>query len=242
MQPKIALCFLTYGNLSKPELWTKFINPKYNIYIHNKYDFDGEFNKFIIKNKIETSWGKISIVRAMLLLLREACNDSNNEYFVFLSGDSIPLYDIDRTYDKVFSLNNNALCVNNKNYERISTLAKKEFFTKSQFMKNSQWFILNKIGAKFFINNNMTDVFGNKSLFPEEHYFVSMFNKYNIQYINKQTLYTDWSDSKRESNGLHPKTFNLITDTMLDKILLSDAIFMRKIAPDCILPEKLLNL
>ena len=44
---KIALCFLTYGNLSQPKLWEKFINSKYNIYIHNKDDFTGGLKNIV---------------------------------------------------------------------------------------------------------------------------------------------------------------------------------------------------
>ena len=45
MTEKIALCFLTYGNLSHPELWTKFLDSRYNVYIHNKNDFNSKFKK-----------------------------------------------------------------------------------------------------------------------------------------------------------------------------------------------------
>ena len=34
---KIALCFLTYGNLSQPKLWSKIFNNnryKLNVYLH----------------------------------------------------------------------------------------------------------------------------------------------------------------------------------------------------------------
>ena len=45
MKEKIALCFLTYDNLSQPKLWYNFINSKYNIYIHNKDKFTGVFEQ-----------------------------------------------------------------------------------------------------------------------------------------------------------------------------------------------------
>ena len=47
---KIALCFLTYDNLSQPKLWSKiFYNinnkDKLNVYIHNKIPFvDKKYN------------------------------------------------------------------------------------------------------------------------------------------------------------------------------------------------------
>jgi len=46
---KIALCFLTYGNLSQPKLWNNVFNNNeslLNVYIHNKYEFKD--NKFEI--------------------------------------------------------------------------------------------------------------------------------------------------------------------------------------------------
>ena len=48
----IALCFLTYDNLAQPKIWQHFDNSQYNIYIHNKNNFTGYFEKYCIKNKI----------------------------------------------------------------------------------------------------------------------------------------------------------------------------------------------
>ena len=79
METKIALCFLTYGNLSQPKLWTHFINSKYNIYIHNKYEFTGVFKRYCIKNKVETAWGNISLVKATLNLFKEAFKNKENK-------------------------------------------------------------------------------------------------------------------------------------------------------------------
>ena len=46
---KIAFCFLTYKNLNQPKLWKHFFinNNEYNIYIHNKEDFNDEFSKSV---------------------------------------------------------------------------------------------------------------------------------------------------------------------------------------------------
>ena len=80
---KIALCFITYDNLSQPKLWHRVISSnhsKLNVYIHNKCDFvDKEYNleKYCIKNKVETKWGHISLIKATLALLREAFLDQD---------------------------------------------------------------------------------------------------------------------------------------------------------------------
>lgn len=36
MKQKIALCFLTYDNLSQPQLWRNFLDSRYTVYIHDK--------------------------------------------------------------------------------------------------------------------------------------------------------------------------------------------------------------
>ena len=59
---KIALCFLTYDNLSQPKLWNQFrLNNKFNIYIHNKTKFNCKYNfhKYCISKIIKTKWGDI---------------------------------------------------------------------------------------------------------------------------------------------------------------------------------------
>jgi hypothetical protein len=87
---KIALCFLTYDNLSQPKLWENFINSKYNIYIHNKYKFTGIFEQYCINNKVETKWGHISLVKATLNLFKEAFQTAENKFFILLSNTCIP--------------------------------------------------------------------------------------------------------------------------------------------------------
>ena len=115
---KIALCFLTYGNLSQPKLWSRIINEnndKLNVYIHNKNNFiDTEYNleRFCIKNKEEkTAWGHISLVRATLRLFEEAYKNEENVAFILLSDKCIPLYDFDFIYNKIFSMNTNIMAI-----------------------------------------------------------------------------------------------------------------------------------
>ena len=94
---KVALCFLTYKNLSQPKLWSNIINnnlDKLNVYIHNKYDFiDNEYNlhKYCISNRIETKYGHKSLVQATLNLFKEAYIDTENDFFILLSAKAVYL-------------------------------------------------------------------------------------------------------------------------------------------------------
>lgn len=109
MKEKIALCFLTYDNLSQPKLWENFINTKYNIYIHNKYKFTGVFEQYCINNKVETKWGHISLIKATLNLFKEAFQTDENKFFVLLSDKCIPLYNPDVLHKKITEINDNML-------------------------------------------------------------------------------------------------------------------------------------
>ena len=230
MSFKIALCFLTYDNLSQPKIWSTFINSKYNIYIHNKNDFEGIFKKYCIKNKIETEWGKISLVKATLNLFKEAFIEKENKYFVLLSDKCIPLYTEDEIYNKILKFNNNLILSYNANRYRYNTLLDKSFFDENKFMKQNQWMILRRDTIEFFINNDYTYIFGENSEVPDEHYFINIIHKFNISFINKQVTFFNRKDTSCLSKyKKFPKTYCSITNENIEEILKSNTLFMRKI-------------
>lgn len=232
---KIALCFLTYGDLSKPELWKHFSDAtdKYNIYIHNKYSFSGVFNKYCIKKVIPTHWAHISLVKASLLLFEEAYKNKENKYFILLSDSCIPLYTPEKIYEKISSQANNIISMTNDTrriYERYSKLAYPNFFEKQKFVKQHQWMCLTRDTVKFFLVNDFTHIFGNYSEVPDEHYFINIMNKFNIDYINKSITFVNW-----EEPFWHPTTYTILTTAILEKMRSEGYLFTRKISKDCII-------
>ena len=236
---KIALCFLTYENLSQPNIWEDFINSKYNIYIHNKYNFTGTFNKYCIRNKVKTKWGDISLVKATLNLFKEAFEKEENEYFILLSDKCIPLYNADTIYNKIKKLDNNLILNYNQHRHRYDTLYDKTFFNKNEFMKQNQWILLKRNTVKFFIENDYTHIFGNSFMVPDEHYFINIINKFKIPFINRLITYVNWNEkSDLKKYKQLPKTYSKLTNKIIENILLkSDYLFMRKIGPECKLPS-----
>tara|TARA_Y100000389_G_C17395848_1_gene482449 strand:+ start:1094 stop:1366 length:273 start_codon:yes stop_codon:yes gene_type:complete len=74
---------------------------------------------------------------------------------------------------------------------------------------------------------------------PDETYFINIMKKYNISSICKKSTYDNWdenSDDLKKYRKL-PKTYSILTNEMIENILKSDALFMRKIDPECILPS-----
>ena len=244
MESKIALCFLTYNNLSQPLIWECFQNSKYNFYIHNKQEFSGIFKKYCIKNKVSTQWGKISLIKATINLFKEAFKVEENKYFVLLSDKCIPLYEPDILYKKIFEINNNMLYswrVEPKtkwfNY-RYESIEKKKFFNRDDFYGQHQWMILNRETVKYFIENDYTDIFGIRCDVPDETYFINIMKKFNIPSISKLVTYVNWNeDSDLSKYRKRPKTYSKLTNKIIQNILESNTFFMRKVGPECKLPS-----
>ncbi len=237
MKQQIALCFLTYDNLSQPELWKKFIDPKYNFYIHNKNKFTGEFDQYCIKNRVETKWGDISLVKATLNLFKEAFITKENKYFILLSDKCIPLYNPDELYKKVNNIDTNLITSFNEHRERFDLLTDKNFLNKDQFMKQSQWMLLERKTVQFFIENDYTHIYSD-IFAPDEHYFINIINKFNISFINRKITNVNWNErSDLIKYRPNPKTYSLLTNKIIEDILRSDVLFMRKIESECKLPS-----
>jgi len=244
METKIALCFLTYGNLSQPKLWEKFQNSKYNIYIHNKQQFTGNFQKYCIENTIDTEWGHISIVRATLNLFKTAFENKENKYFILLSDTCIPLYSSDVVYEKICSFDNNLLNAwktdvdDSWHKSRYNSITCKDFFDENDFYGQHQWMVLKRDTVRFFINNDYTHIFRNTITAPDEIYFINILNKFNISYKSKFVTYVNWDEeSDLKIYRDKPKTYSKLNDETIHAILKRDCLFMRKIGPECALPS-----
>jgi Core-2/I-Branching enzyme len=96
-EPKIGLLFLTRGDVNQPEIWRQFVNQavgEIKIFCHakNQENIQGSFLEGThIDECLETRWGDISLVRAMLALLKAGLQDESLTHFVFLSESCIPI-------------------------------------------------------------------------------------------------------------------------------------------------------
>jgi hypothetical protein len=249
MKKNIALCFLTYGDLSQPRIWSKFINSNYNMYIHNKSEVSGIFKKYCINDIVETKWGHISLVKATLNLFKEAYKNDANQYFVLLSDKCVPLYSADETYNIIKTIRNNIIYEEFVSPGRLRELNHRfkkmkdtQFFNTKNFSRQSQWCLLNRETVKFFIDNDYTDKFGDTFFASDEHYFISLLNKFNISYTKKQITHVNWkerSDSSKYRRS--PKTYSVLTPIMIMRAKNTGCLFMRKVGCECS-PEHLLSM
>jgi len=235
---KLALCFLTYGNLSQPALWSRIFERHkdlVNVYIHNKNEFvDTEhgLERYCLKERIPTAWGRLSLVQATLLLFRAALQDQENEFFILLSDTCIPVLPMEEIYRRVFDTDSNIIYSFQSDMHRYDRLRDKSLFRKENFMKQSQWCILNRETAVFFNTRDFTGIFSPDYGVPDEHYFVNLCLAHKIPFENTKITYTRWT----AADSRHPHMFGRLTAADLKRVQESGCLFMRKVSENCRLP------
>ena len=245
---KIALCFLTYENLSQPKLWRKFIDnnkDRLNVYIHNKNDFvedEYQLNQYCIQNRVPTKYSHKSVVEAELTLFKEAHkHDAANAFFILLSDKCVPLYNFDHIYTSIFAENSNMVASgkDHGNKCRHQDLTDREFISVEEFAKDHQWLMLNRDSVDFFINNNFLDMYSDQFAAVDEHYFGNICNKFKIPYKSQLVTYVNWADESDNKNDRpYPKTYEILTNEMIvNDVLPRNTFFMRKISANCPLPS-----
>ena len=62
--------------------------------------------------------------------------------------------------------------------------------------------------------------------------------KFNIPFLNKCTTFVNWGEnSDLKKYRARPKTYSTLTEEMLQDAWKSGALFMRKIGPECNVPD-----
>ena len=241
----IAFCFLTYDNIIPINIWNKFFNNidihKYKIYIHPKNKITENIYHFpinIVQNKIVTkSKSDISIVKAILQLLKEAYNNNINNnnnsekeeisHYIFLSQNCIPLYNFN-TLEKLIKCSNKSIVsfIDNNLKDRYFSLDKTlhKYISYKQFVKQQPNMILIKDDVKDLINHDLTIYFKNM-VCPDEHYFINvLLFVFKKDVMKQQTHFCNYNLQKTQA-----LEFKNINREMIDKIKSMGFLFMRKV-------------
>lgn len=258
---KIAFMFLTPDNHNQGSLWEGFFDgqyrEQYNIYCHATYP-DSVTQKFlkenILQNKIHLKSADISIVKATILLLRQAFQNQENEYFVLLSENCVPLYDFPHIYK---TLNKNKK--SHLNYFNIETSERKsEYLNRwrqlkdnifDKFYSQDKYFILNREAVELILQCDYTHIFENMHA-PEEHYFINLLirNNFPVQekIVNQMVTFANWKDceveriiveepeeTRYEFKNIHPKTYQDLSIGDILDARSQGCLFMRKLSSEC---------
>jgi hypothetical protein len=225
---KIALLFLTCGDLNQPKIWNKFIDSWYNIYNHCKHPEkikEGPLYNTQITNTIDTHWGTWTIVQATLNLLTEALKNQENYKFVLISESCIPICSSNYIYNFLTKDDHSYIYAYKANLERFNYLLDPAYISKDSFTKQSQWMTLNRELASFAVQKQHELLNYYKMFSPDEHFFVNLFLKYNLPFKNQELTFCDWSQ-----NEFHPKEFQVLTTNQLNTFRKKGFLFLRKVS------------
>ena len=177
--PKLALLFLTRGDVCHPEIWREFVDDAGGeavAFSHAKDRQEAEKGFLagsVIEDWQETAWGDISLVRAMLSLLRAAMADESITHFAFASESCVPVKpwaEIRRRLriDPRSMLScADAATMKPPHLERLAAIRDLPART---YRTHSQWILLNREAAACVTEHDITSHFEGVQA-PDEHYF-----------------------------------------------------------------------
>ena len=229
---KIALLFLTYKNPLHEDVWKQYIDDdNFNILIHPKYPkaINSNWMPFLSSKIIETGWGSDSIIIATLILLKQALDLYDSEWYILCSEDSYPLLS----------------SIDCRDYFNDKELSIFHPIDEDNPNKTSQWFALSKIDVLSIINNLRIDSnynIQNNQLYNsiisniprksavDELFFIPFFKKINKNYKYAIGLihYVKWVPGYVSK---HPTIFNKLLTSDKRAIIQNNPLFIRKTFP-----------
>ena len=150
---KVAFCFLLYDSIKHNKSWSTFFSQDvyetHNIYTHLK-GVTKKTQDWVKQNKIKgnkTDWCGENLVWAWIKLLQAAIEDRDNEYFIILSGDCIPLFNYLETYKKITS----------SNKSRVNTDYNTGSYEDTGLIYADQWTLLTRREAELLVKLKTTE-------------------------------------------------------------------------------------
>lgn len=261
-KPKIAFCFLIIDGINQLDLWTRFFknapDDLYTIQIHCKYPdkFNDEFfNKYKLKETVDTKWGVIE--EATALLYKQALTDKQVEYIIPISESTVPLYSFEHIYNYLFENKNGHYKSYIKywknpydhDFKKLKQLYKIRNMNKlflenikfAHYYKTHSWFILNRKHTEIVVNDKEYINYFKNHLASSENYTMYLLSL-NDEYDNincTQITAEDWSNPIEVKNELYnslgrsPRTIDYLTkETFKIYIKNPTFLFARKFSKD----------
>ena len=251
--------FLTTGDHAQGRLWARFFEgqsrSEYGIYSHPK-DASALRHPFLRENvipeRVPTMHGHVSLVRATLLLLKQAHADPLTETFALLSDSCIPLHSFARTRELIDcgkSIIAYETAVAPEKRERWKTLSDPSFVAQDRFTSQSQWMVLRRDAVEVVLKEDFTHVF-ERTYAADEHYFVNVLLRagfsLNDNVVNRRVTFANWAEREVEQVAVHvlgqgvqffrkarPKTYRELSARDVAAARAAGCLFFRKVSPTC---------
>jgi hypothetical protein len=234
---KISFLFLIVDNITQEAVWQPFLprdNCEYSVYVHatQRHHVRSEFlAPHLIRESIPSAHGEIGMVLAELSLLRTALEDRQNQRFVFLSYNCVPIRRFYAMYETL-SREPRSWMGPYSDYsnmaDRYLAHADQTAIPRQHWRKNSSWVTLNRRHAEIVASDDLTAAFG-KMFAPDEHYIFTRLamagalGPDEITGVNSTDV--DWVRGT-------PYVYHSIAPDDIQRFRRSSALFARKFAAD----------
>ena len=239
---KLGLLFLTNGALHHPRLWENYLDQgggSIRSFCHPTQErlLAGTFlEKVIIRERHPTKWGDISLVRAMMALMRAAVADPDLTHFVFASESCIPIRPAADLIE-LLSLDGRSRFryltwpeAKQLEPEKISRMRVAQSIPKDKQHFHPQWVLLERKAVMALIENDMTHLFEMTTI-PDESYIgtVLAMSGWDLatSVVRQNTTWCHWT-----RGAAHPAIISKITPRLEAEWLTSGCFFSRKVARD----------
>jgi hypothetical protein len=236
---------MSYGDIGQIHVWKEFFkdvsSDAYSVILHRK---DGvpqsDLPSVTVIPTIPSEYGKWSLVQVSQALFRKGLENEENQTFILLSGDTIPIRSFRELSEKV-SGKEGFFQWYGGSEERMEKINKEILRTLSDrfcCVKHSQWVVLDRKYIQLFESHfELMEQAFSEMVIPDEHAYGIMLEilgvRRNIQY--DFLTYIDWNITEGCPHGIrhhyHPKTFHLsdLTPERISAVRHSGSYFMRKI-------------
>lgn len=248
INPKMAVLFLTKGGLNQPDYWRKWLDEAGDgvaAHAHIKtpeYVDEEWFRKLRIPVAVETKWGHISLVRAMMELLKEALRDPAVTHFGFVSESCIPIKTWPEIRKRLRCDGRSMISseaqgeMKEKHLRRFSAVPWVEARCRRV---HSQWVLLNREAAECLTEDDFTAKFETMDA-PDEHYIGSVLAMkgypLDADHVYQQDLtWVRWHENS--DHGIAPAEIHRVDPALWRAWLDFPGFFARKVSTDATLPE-----
>ena len=231
-QPRLGLLFLTRGDVNHPEIWREFVAEapgRVRVFSHPKFPGQlkrGFLDGTAIRERHETKWGDISLVRAMLLA---ALEDQSLTHFALLSEACVPVRPLPEILKRLeldprpqfgFKTLKEAVA---RHASRIGAVPE---VPAGCWRFSSQWWLLDRTAAIFAAGQDYTPLF-EKMFVPDEAYFATVLAMQGYplegEVVKKDVTWTWW-----EKDAGSPNEWPELPLERQEGLLHSGALFARK--------------
>jgi hypothetical protein len=233
--PRLALLFLTRGDVNHPQIWREFLQEApegAKVFSHPKFPDQlkgGFLDETAIQERFDTKWGDISLVRASRALLMEALEDKTLTHFALLSESCVPVRPLPEVLRRLeldprsqfgYSRPNES---HPKHRERSAAAP---LVPAGCWRFTSQWWLMDRMTAILSGGVDYTGVFENMFV-PDESYFATVLAMQGFPLedgvLRRYSTWTSW-----EKNAGSPTAWPTLPLGKLHDLMHSGALFARK--------------